>query len=248
MFAAGHESAQEAFRVAKLLEHIALAKPAAGALADGKTTLTYAEVLGEVRRLGGAIAAKVPAGRAAAVVLPNAPSSVIAILACLAAGRCCLVLNADHPRERNAGILRNAEVYAAVILNEDGADASLLPEGTVRIVFNATSADEARWTGSASLGPDDPAIILYTSGSAGKPKGIVPSQATILTRVRNNIVAMHLSRSDCFLSLGALGTTAGLVASMVALLGGSLQFVVSVSATGASSLLGLIRDEHVTIV
>lgn len=234
--------------VFELFEQLARAQPDAAALADGKTTLTYAEVFGEVRRLAGAIAARVPAGRAVAVVLPNAPSSVIAVLACLAAGRCCLVLDADHPAERNAGILRDAAVYAAVILNEHGPGASNLPDGTERIVFSATAPGDAHRTGSASLGPDDPAIVLYTSGSAGKPKGIVLSQATILTRARNNIVAMHLDRSDCFLSLGALGTTAGLVASMMALLGGSLQLVVSVSATGTSSLRALIRDEHVTIV
>jgi amino acid adenylation domain-containing protein len=231
-----------------LFEQIALAKPDADALADGNTTLTYAEVRSQVRRLACAIEAQVPAGKAVAVLLPNAPPSVIAMLACLAAGRCCLVLNADHPTERNAGILRDAGVYAAVIRNEDCAEASILPDGAMRIDFSATVAAEARWTRTASLGPDDPAIVLYTSGSTGQPKGIVLSQATILTRVRNNIIAMHLRRADCFLSLGALGTTAGLVASMVALLGGSLQLVVSVSATGASSLLSLIRDHHVTIL
>jgi acyl-coenzyme A synthetase/AMP-(fatty) acid ligase len=166
----------------------------------------------------------------------------------MAAGRRCLVLNADHPRERNAEILRDARVYAAVTLKEDGDDASALPDGTIRIEFGTTAADCAHVTGSSSLGPDDPAIVLYTSGSSGQPKGIVLSQATILTRVRNNIVAMHLSRSDCFLSLGALGTTAGLVASMMALLGGSLQLMISVWAAGASKLLELIRGERVTII
>jgi len=234
--------------VLELLERIALANPDAGALADGKTTLTYAEVLSKVRRLAGAVATQVPEGRAVGVLLPNAPSSIIAVLACLAAGRCCLVLNADNPSERNAEILRDARAYAAVTLNEDGVDASALPDGTIRIVFGTAAADCAHVPGSSSLGPDEPAIVLYTSGSSGQPKGIVLSQATILTRVRNNIVAMHLGRSDCFLSLGALGTTAGLVASIMALLGGSLQLMISVWAAGASKLLELIRSERVTII
>jgi acyl-coenzyme A synthetase/AMP-(fatty) acid ligase len=234
--------------VFELFERIALTKPDARALADGKTTLTYAEVLSEVRRLARGVATQVPEGRAVGVLLPNAPSSVIAVLACLAAGRCCLVLNADHPTGRNAEILRDARVYAAVTLHEDDVDASALPDRIIRIVFGTTAADCAHVTGSASLGPDDPAIVIYTSGSAGQPKGIVLSQATILTRVRNSIVAMHLSRSDCFLSLGALGTIAGLVGSMVALLGGSSQLIVSVWATGASKLLELIRGQHVTII
>ena len=229
--------------VFELFERVALAIPRGAALDDGKTTLTYGETLGEVRRLASAVAAQVPAGRAVAVLLPNTPSSLIAVLACLAARRCCLVLNADHPVDRNAGILGNAEVHAAI-----STDASMLPDGTVWIDLGSAAAEEARSTGMESHRPDDPAIVLYTSGSEGQPKGIVLSQATLLTRVRNNICAMHLCPSDRFLSLGALGTTAGLVASLVALLGGALQFVVSVSATGASSLTSLIREKRVTIV
>ena len=232
----------------ELFERVALGAPDARALADGRMTLTYAEVRNEVRRLACAIEEQVPAGHAVAVLLPNAPPSVIAVLACLAAGRCCIILNADHPPERNAGILRDARAYAAVVGSQDCAEASILPDGCAPIDFNATALAGMRWTGTTSLGSDDPAIVLYTSGSTGQPKGIVLSQATVLTRTRNNIVAMHLSPADRFLSLGALGTTAGLVASVVALLGGSLQFVMNVSATGASLLLDLIRDRQVTIV
>ncbi|HYM32689.1 MAG TPA: AMP-binding protein [Candidatus Cybelea sp.] len=231
----------------ELFEDIASAIPESGALSDGTAILTYAEVRREIRRLAGAISARAPAGRAVAVLLQNTPSSVIAVLACLAAGRCCLVLNADHPKERNAGILRSAGIHAAVIWSEDCAEASILPDSARPIVFGATPPEEEAWK-PTPLGPDEPAIVLYTSGSTGAPKGIVLSQATILTRVRNNIIAMHLSPADSFLSLGALGTTAGLVASVIALLGGALQIVVSVTATGASNLLDLIRDERVSIV
>ena len=231
-----------------LFERAALATPDAPALDDGKATLSYSEVLGEVRRLSGVVATQVPAGRAVAVLLPNAPSSLIAALACLAARRTCLVLNAEHPTERNAAILRDAEAHAAVVTGEEWGDGSPLPERTVRIAFDSPAVAGLPRIETESHRPDGPAIVLYTSGSEGQPKGIVLSQATILTRVRNNIVAMHIARSDRFLSLGALGTTAGLVASMVALLGGALQLIVSATAEGASRLLDLIRERRVTIV
>jgi acyl-coenzyme A synthetase/AMP-(fatty) acid ligase len=66
--------------------------------------------------------------------------------------------------------------------------------------------------------------------------------------VRNNIISMHLNPGDRFLSLGALGTTAGLVASFVALLGGAMQFVTSASTSGVSATLGLIHNQRVTIL
>jgi amino acid adenylation domain-containing protein len=249
----------------ELFEIVAARHPSAFALADGAGKLTYAEVRYAVSRLADEIGMATQPGNAVAVLLANIPASVIGVLACLAAGRCCLVLNAEHPAERSAAILRDAGVHAVIVKDDGGAELSLVPDDVATIVIpsaagpanaagaaNAGSARSAAGGATASswcpMGPDEPAIVLYTSGSTGQPKGIVLSQATILARVRNNIVAMHLNTDDRFLSLGALGTTAGLVASIVALVGGAAQFVVSASASGVSSLLALIRNERVTIV
>ena len=235
-----------------LFEIVAAQHAGATALADGVAKLTYAEVRHAALRLAEEIAARVPTGEAVAVLLANVPASVIGVLACLAAGRCCLVLNAEHPAERNAAILRDADVHA-VIIKEDGCpELALVPNDIARIVIpggGGAAGDRAAssWR-PTPMGPDEPAVVLYTSGSTGQPKGVVLSQASILARVRNNIVSMHLNGDDRFLSLGALGTTAGLVASMVALLGGAVQFVVSASASGLSALLALIRSERVTIL
>jgi len=225
-------------------EQVVRKTPDAPALDDGRTTLTYARVHADALRLAGGIAAAVPAGRAVAVVLPNAPSSLIAVLACLAARRVCIVLNADHPPERNDTILRDADAHAAI--TSDGHDARL-PPGMPRIAFDAVPSAPLAAPDEPHR-PDAPAVVLYTSGSEGQPKGIVLSQATILARVRNNIVASHLHAGDRFFSLGALGTTAGLVAALLALLAGARQVVVAVSAEGAGSVHELIRDRRVTVL
>jgi len=235
-----------------LFEIVAAQDAGAIALADGVGTLSYAEVRHVAARLAEEIAARVPTGAAVAVLLANVPASVIAVLACLAAGRCCLVLNAEHPVERNAAILRDADVHAVIIRQDGCPESALVPDDIARIVVpggsgGAGDSAVSSWR-PTPMGPDEPAVVLYTSGSTGQPTGVVLSQATILARVRNNIVSMHLNRDDRFLSLGALGTTAGLVASMVALLGGAMQFVVSASVSGVSALLALIRDERVTIL
>jgi amino acid adenylation domain-containing protein len=233
-----------------LFEIVATRHASATAVADSGGSLTYAELRRVVRAQAEAIAAQVPRGRAVAVLLPNIAASVVGVLACLAAGRCCLVLNSAHPAERNAAILRDADVHAVIVRSDGGAEAVLLPDDVIRIVAtrHATGGGGPSAWRPTPVGPDEAAIVLYTSGSTGQPKGVVLSQATILARVRNNILSMHLNGSDRFLSLGALGTTAGLVASMIALLGGSMQFVTSASAAGVSSLLSLVRHERVTIV
>jgi amino acid adenylation domain-containing protein len=233
-----------------LFEQIVAQRADAVALRDGTAKLTFGQVRAAARGLARRIAAEVPTGKAVAILLPNTPASVIAALACFGAGRCCLVLNADHPVERNAAILRDAGAHAVIVAADYAPEALPIPEGVVRIapesIADAT-LEASRWVPNP-IGPDDPAIVLYTSGSTGRPKGIVLSQATILDRARKRILAMHLHREDRFLSLGALGSTAGLIASLAVLLCGGEQFILSVSAAGVSSLLSLIRDERITVL
>ena len=40
------------------------------------------------------------------------------------------------------------------------------------------------------LGPDEPALILMTSGTTGRPKGIALSQAALLARIEHNLAAI----------------------------------------------------------
>jgi amino acid adenylation domain-containing protein len=236
--------------VAALLATVAGRMPDATALSDGNETLTYAQVAAQAQRLAARISVEVPAWRGVAVLLPNGPASVIALLACLVAGRVCLVLNADHPTERNAAILHEAGAFASIV-----PEASALADmdgaavlHTIPFESAAPAAGREATLAAAPFGPDEPAVVLYTSGSTGQPKGIVLSQRTVLSRAANNINAMHLRPADRFLSLGALGTTAGLVATLMALLCGTPQYVLSASGSGIRRLLELIRAERVTVM
>jgi amino acid adenylation domain-containing protein len=232
--------------VAALLATMAARMPTSPALSDGSSFLSYAEVVEQVHYLAARIAVDVPEGRGVAALLPNGPPSVIALLACLMAGRVCLVLNADHPAERNAAILREAGAYAAVTA---AADALADRDAVVcSIPFDAALSGSDADPRLRGLGPDEPAIVLYTSGSTGQPKGIVLSQRTVLSRAANNINAMHLRPEDRFLSLGALGTTAGLVATLMALLCGTPQYVLSAGMSGIRRLLGVIQAGNVTVM
>ncbi len=45
-------------------------------------------------------------------------------------------------------------------------------------------------TPATPLGPDEPALILMTSGTTGRPKGIALSQAALLARIDHNLAAI----------------------------------------------------------
>ncbi len=96
-------------------ERIVASNPNKIAVDDGARRFTYAELWNSARHLAQRIEETVPAGQPVAVLLQNSALFPVAALACLAAGRPYIPLDASYPAKRNAEIIHDSHAKALVL-------------------------------------------------------------------------------------------------------------------------------------
>ncbi|MGX1316330.1 amino acid adenylation domain-containing protein [Streptomyces calvus] len=151
--------------------------PDAVALVFEDRHLTYAGLNADANRLARLLKSRgVRAEDVVAVALPRSPELVVCLLAVLKTGAAYLPLDADHPRDRIAHMLSDADARTVVTVT---ALAGELPDTrATRVLLDnpETAAEQAAQDASDLALPltlDRAAYVIYTSGSTGRPKGVV---------------------------------------------------------------------------
>ena len=232
--------------------------PQAAALAcDGRRT-SYAEIDAQVQRLAAALAALgLARGDRAVMFIDNRPEFVTVLLALQRLGAVAVPVGV---REQRPGLAYIARQCGAVAIVADAALADRLPDpGDApalkhRIAIGAASgcvaydtllAPERAAPVPAEPAETDVAVILYTSGTTGNPKGAMLTHLNIAHSVLHYEACMKLGPGDVSALAVPASHVTGLVAIIAAMLhvGGTTAIV---PAFKAEHFIALLERERVT--
>jgi fatty-acyl-CoA synthase len=205
-------------------------------------TLTFGELYAAGQRCAAELARRgVPAGGRVALMLPTSRAFFVSYAGILLAGAIPVPIyppfRADRIEEyaaRQAAILNNAEVCLLLTFRRAEAVAHLL-KPRVRSLVSVADAERlidtadkapppapgalpAHLTGSRARRSSDIALLQYTSGSTGDPKGVMLTHANLLANMRAIGEALQMGPGDVGISWLPLYHDMGLIGAWLTLL------------------------------
>jgi len=254
--------------LATVLADSAARHPHRPALVAGDTTVDYATLDTYARRFAAALAdLDVRPGEHVALLLPNVPQFTVAYFGAHYAGMPVVPLNvlltadelAYHLEDSEAAVVvawetflgplteaiaRVGTVRHVVVVRADQSDLSA-PDGCHNLV--ALMAHAAPVAAPHPTAADDTAVVLYTSGTTGRPKGAELTHANLLGNARAAAGLVDLDESTVALVALPLFHAFGMTVMHNAVLsvGGAL---VLVPRFHAPSVLRLIDEHRVTFL
>ncbi|MEY2425538.1 MAG: HIP---CoA ligase [Actinomycetota bacterium] len=232
------------------------------ALVDGDRRLSWVELSAAVDRAAAAcISAGLEPGDRAAIWAPNVGEWIEAALGVLAAGGVVVPVNTRFKGDEAAYVLNASQArllftiegflgtdYPAMLEGQD------LPHLERTVVFRSPSWDEFLAADSgdvdgriAALGADDVSDLIFTSGTTGRPKGVITTHGQTLRVFEQWASIVGLTDSDRYLIVNPFFHTFGFKAGFLAcLIKGAV--IVPHPVFDVPTVLARVTEERITML
>ena len=243
-------------KLATLLAQNAERYPDKVALVCAGRRLTFAELNARGDRLANALAGRgIGCGDRVAIAMPNCIELVEAMAAVLKLGALIVPLSTRLTGQEIAYILGHCEPRAVLYSPGMRPSVGAAPPGEARIVVGAPEAGEEGYAAFLESGAPAPppapptarddCMIVYTSGTTGRPKGAVGTNANIVVAGLANVAEWGLSERDVVLATTAMAHRTGIsrLANMLVI---GCRLVMQPRFDAADALT-LIEREKVTV-
>jgi tyrocidine synthetase III len=232
----------------ELLAAVAARHPAHTAVECDGRAMSYAELWSATQRLAHHLRHAYGVGRDArvAVMMDRSEQQLVATLAVLVAGGAYVPIDPDYPEERIRAMLDDTEPHAivteAAYLFDLGSATGKLFAMDIQASELATPERDLELVNE----PDDLAYVMYTSGSSGRPKGVMVTHRGVARLVRDTDY-VALSAEDRVLGLSSFCFDGSTFDVYAALLHGAALVIAQRGAILEPEALGaLIRERGVT--
>ncbi|MDX3230362.1 FadD3 family acyl-CoA ligase [Streptomyces sp. ME19-01-6] len=220
----------------------------AEAVVDGELRLTFTDLADRVRRTAGAFAsAGVGPGDRVALWAPNSAEWIVAAFGLLTAGGVLVPVNTRFLDEEAHDIVIRSRAKALLVQNGFLDREFTGPPGVPVIDLKTSGFLASGDPLDPEADEDDLADIVFTSGTTGRPKGVMTTHGQTLRLYAEWCDLAQLRQGDRYLIVNPFfhifGYKAGLVASMI-----RGATVLPVAVFDVDRVLDLVEKERVTVL
>ncbi len=247
--------------LATLLDQSARRAPDHVALRLGELAVTYAQLDDQTKRFAALLKSRgIQPGDRVALMLPNVPHFPIAYYGALRAGAVVVPMNVLLKGREIAFYLQDSGAKVLVAWNGFGAEAyegaghagvpmvgagpDEPPAGIERVEALIGAVEPLE--GIHQCEPTDPAVLLYTSGTTGKPKGATLTHSNLLWNTEINSKMFQATSEDVMLGALPLFHSFGQTVSMNGMLRAGATLVL-LPRFDPNDALALIQQYKVTL-
>lgn len=234
-----------------MLRAAAVANPQGDAVVDGATRLSHAALDAMSDAVAGGLASRgITKGDRVGLLVRNRWQFVAALTGILRAGAIAVPLSVRASAREIAFILDNCGASLTIC---DAEKTETLPDTMARAAIEGPAGDSfedllaaTRVTTPTDLHEEDVAVILYTSGTTGTPKGAMLTHLNIVHSCLHYAHCFALTAADRSVVAVPASHVTGLIASVYAPLAAGAA-VVMMEKFDADAFLALATDERMTV-